>query len=107
MKPNLLWIGKSAPNKMKSAGDLRSLRILTTLTEKYNITAMFTSADYGLSDLRGAGIEPVQNGAEWVIDEISGKSKPDIIIISHWSCGQRYIPYIRQKMDKGKYVITN
>lgn len=99
MKNNLLWMGKSCPNKFKSAGDIRSLMMLSILAGKYNVTAMFTSADFGLNDIRAIGVEPVQNGAEWVFDEISGKNKPSLIIISHWTCGHRYIDYIRKRTN--------
>jgi hypothetical protein len=100
MKPHLLFIAKGCPNSIKSGGDVRALRLLKILSEKYNITCWFTSADFGYNEIRALGIEPVQNGAEHVFDEICSKRGfPDKILISHWQTAQRYIDYIRKRTN--------
>ena len=99
MKKHLLFISKGMPNLYKSAGDIRALKILQILVEKYDVTVMASGADFGVNDVRGIGAEPVLNGAEWVFDEINKKKKVDVIIISHWTCGKRYIDYIRKRTN--------
>jgi glycosyltransferase involved in cell wall biosynthesis len=96
MKQHLLFIAKGMPNRFKSAGDIRALKMLEILTEKYDVTVMASGADYGVNDVRGIGAEPVLNGAEWVFNEINTKKKVDVIILSHWTCGHRYINHIRK-----------
>ena len=96
---NLLFISKGCPNSLKSAGDVRALRLLEILKEKYDITCWFSSADFGYNEIVKLGITPVMNGAEWVFEEICSKFKPDVILISHWSVAQRYMKYIRLRTN--------
>lgn len=48
----LLWISKSIPNLLKSAGDIRALRLLEILSKDHEIFVIGRSADYGESDVK-------------------------------------------------------
>jgi len=89
---NLVFIARGIPNPIKSAGDLRALNMLRILRAKYSITVIASSADYGVSDVKGIGCEAfLAHSVKKIIEE----KKPEVIILSHWLIANRYLDEIK------------
>lgn len=105
---NLLLICKGMPNKIKSAGDVRALRMIQILKKEYDkVDVIASSADYGDGDVRSSGAIPHLNGntvgeAEKLIKE----NNPEVIIIEHWTISQRIIDFLR-KISNAKIIIDS
>jgi len=93
---NLLFVSKSTPNLIKSAGDIRALRMLQILRKEFNIDVVATSADYGTSDVKALGCTPYLH--ENVLNLLKNKAY-DIVIIEHWTNANRYIDQIRNASE--------
>lgn len=98
---SIVFIAKGVPNNIKSAGDIRSLKLLEILSQDYQITVNAGSADYGTSDINRFGIEYVKNNA---IEFIKQK-KPDIVILSSWRVAKDHIVKIREILPEAKIII--
>lgn len=97
---NLIFIAKGCPNKIKSAGDIRALRMLQILRNEYGIDVIANSADYGINDVKNIGCTPHLTGNfKNTITEILGAKQIDGFIISHWRIAQQIIDFIRTKSN--------
>jgi O-antigen biosynthesis protein len=105
--PNLLFISKNIPSLIKSAGDIRALKMLQILSEKYSIDVVARIADYGDSDIKRFGCIPhltkdIKNETKNIIEN----KNPKIIIISHWSISEEIIDFIKN-ISNAKIIIDS
>lgn len=97
---NLLFLSKGMPNALKSAGDIRSLRMLQILRQQYEIDVVANSADYGINDVKSNGCAAHLTGNfQNTISEILATKTIDLVIISHWRIAQNLIDFIRTKTN--------
>jgi len=104
---NLLWIGKSCPNKLKSGGDIRALKILEILRKEYEIDVIARSADYGDSDIKAIGCtsrltRDIRSEIEIVIKE----KCPEIVILSHWTIAEEFLELVKS-LTSAKIIIDS
>jgi glycosyltransferase involved in cell wall biosynthesis len=103
----VLWVGKGIPNLIKSAGDIRSLRMLKILKRKHNVRVIARSADFGESDVKAIGCESHLTGNLQNTIQVSLGAKPaDIIILSHWTIANELLDFIRGISTAKIYIDT-
>lgn len=98
---NLVFISKGMPNNIKSAGDIRALRMLKILKHEYDITVIASGADFGEGDVRGIGCESHLTSD---INQIIKEKSPEVIILSHWTIAGRYLDLIKN-ISNAKIII--
>jgi len=92
----LVFVARGIPNLLKSAGDIRSYRMLKILRKKYNVTVIARSADYGEADVKGLGCDSYLTGnTQGTLQQVISQKNPEIIILSHWTIANEMISYIR------------
>jgi glycosyltransferase involved in cell wall biosynthesis len=102
---NILFISKSCPNKIKSAGDIRSLRMLEILRSKYDIDVVSRSADYGDNDIKGIGcVSHIRCDMRKEIESIIKSKNPEIVILTHWTIAKEFVGFVKS-LTKAKIVI--
>lgn len=103
----LLWISKSIPNLLKSAGDIRALRLLEILRKDHEIFVIGRSADYGESDVKRIGCKSFLNGNfKGKFEEIIKDNEIDSVILSHWTVANEMLDFVRSKSNAKIYIDT-
>lgn len=96
-----LFIAKGMPNLIKSAGDIRALRFLEILKQRYpSISVVASSADYGDGDVRSIGCDPYLNGDfAKIVPELIKEKQPRLIVFSHWTVAHRLMDIVKACSD--------
>ena len=103
---NLLFISRGVPNRIKSAGDIRAFRMLSVLKDRYNITVVASSADYGIGDVRGLGCSTFLTGnPKAIIDDLITVNNIGYIILAHWSIAENFIDDLKAKKKDAKIIV--
>lgn len=103
----LLWISRGIPNLIKSAGDIRALRLLEILSKDHEIFVIGRSADYGESDVKRIGCKSFLNGNfKGKFEEIIKDNEIDSVILSHWTIANEMIDFIKSKCNAKIYIDT-
>jgi O-antigen biosynthesis protein len=93
---NLLFIARSTPNKIKSAGDIRALNMLKILRQNYEVDVVARSADFGDSDIKGIDCRSHSNrDIRAEIVSILQIQKPEVVIISHWTMAEELLDFVK------------
>ena len=101
------FVGRGIPNLIKSAGDIRALRMLKILRKAHNVTVIARSADFGESDVKGIGCSSYLSGnSQTTLSTLFVCKKFDIIILSHWTVGEELIDFIRQNSEAKIWIDT-
>ena len=102
---HIIFIAKGCPNLIKSAGDIRALNLLRLLREKYDVSVISNSADYGEGDVKSIGCQSFLTGnVAGIIKQLVNEKPTNLIIISHWSIAATYLDSIRQ-VTNAKIII--
>jgi len=104
---NLLFLAKGCPNKIKSGGDIRALKMLQILREQYEIDVVARSADYGDSYIKAIGCRShLVKDMKSEIKVIVENQKPEVIIISHWTLAEEMLDFIKS-LSSSKIIIDS
>jgi glycosyltransferase involved in cell wall biosynthesis len=102
----IFWIGKHIPNLIKSAGDIRSLKMLKILKKKHNVFVFARGADFGEADVKGIGCSSHLTGDLKNTFQVHVSVKqPDIVILSHWTIASELFEFVKEISPNVKIYI--
>jgi glycosyltransferase involved in cell wall biosynthesis len=103
----LLFLARGIPNLIKSAGDIRALKMLKILMHKHRISVIARSADYGQGDAKAIGCKTYLTGdIRNSIKNCLSIKTPEIVIFSHWTVAREHIDFIHQNTKAKVYIDT-
>jgi len=103
----LIFLARGIPNAIKSAGDIRALKMLKILKQKHSISVIARSADYGEGDVKSIGCKSYLTGdPRNSIQNCLSIKTPDIVIFSHWTVARENIDFIRLNTKAKVYIDT-